>query len=51
LIREFEKRDKHIKEYDKAKKQLEIIKEKRKKQERLIKGYPIRRKELDNLEN
>jgi flagellar biosynthesis component FlhA len=38
LMEEFEKRDIQIKKDSKIKKKLEIIKEKRKEQERLIKG-------------
>jgi hypothetical protein len=50
LSREFDKRDKQIKEDSKISEKLEIIKEKRKEQEMLIKGYTLRKKELDILE-
>jgi hypothetical protein len=45
LSRDFEKRDIQIKENIKVKEKLEIIKEKRKEQERLFKGYTFRQKE------
>jgi hypothetical protein len=49
LQKEWNKRDRQIKEDDKIKAKLEDIKEKRREQERIIKGYTIRKKELDTL--
>jgi hypothetical protein len=50
LSRDFEKRDRQIKEDRNDREKLDIIKEKRKEQENHIKGYTIRRKELDKIE-
>jgi hypothetical protein len=50
LRREWKKRDKQIKDDSKVKEKLENIKINRKEQEKLKEGYPLRRKEVDDLE-
>jgi hypothetical protein len=50
LSKEWDKKDKQIKDDNKVREKLESIKEQRTDQKKIIKGYTLRQKQLANLE-